>query len=144
MREMFWLFCWLFCLVVLLDHRHSEGANTFFCYSDSLVPCLFSCSGKYEGIKRRKYVYLLSTLLLIWTITPAGFAISSHLNKCQEIAWSQQKTAPRPSSPHKSSVLPWVLEQVIWLHSWTQSPKSTWGLNGNSGQASEGRFSHAP
>lgn len=67
--------------------------------------------------------YLLLTL--IWTITPAGFAISSHLNGCQEISWSQQKAATHPSSPHKATVLLSVLKQVTWFHSWTHSlPKA--------------------
>lgn len=71
---------------------------------------------------RKYYVYLLSTLTLIWTETPAGFAISLRLNRCQEISWSQQKAATHPSSPHKGAPLLSVLEQVTWLHSWTHSP----------------------
>lgn len=65
---------------------------------------------------------MLTLLTLIWTVTPAGFAISAVLNRCQERSWSQQKAAAHLRSPHKGTALLSILVQVTRLHSWTHSP----------------------
>lgn len=67
-------------------------------------------------------MYLLPTLTFIGSVTPAGFAISAHLTRCQEIPRSQQKAATHPCSLHQGTALLSVLEHVTWLHSWTHSP----------------------